>query len=132
MVPLTSVPMFMLCLLQIPKGVRKKLYFFIDLGSFRRWTATKGKYGLTKWSVIIIERAKEDGQVGGLIPHLVEDGISMLQYADDTILFCFGTSPPKDVNMKLILCSFEELSGLKIYFHKSEFFCFGKANDEVD
>ena len=38
----------------------------------------------------------------------------------------------KAVNMKLILCLFEELSGLKINFHKSEIFCFGKANDEVD
>jgi hypothetical protein len=31
--------------------------------------------------------------------------------------------------MKLILCIFEELSGLKINFHKSEVFCFGKAKD---
>ena len=33
-------------------------------------------------------------------------------------------------NMKLILCLFEQLSGLKINFHKSEVFCFGKAKDE--
>jgi hypothetical protein len=36
---------------------------------------------------IIINRAKEDGQIEGLIPHLVEGGVSILQYADDTILF---------------------------------------------
>jgi hypothetical protein len=36
---------------------------------------------------ILIARAKEDGQVGGLIPHLVDGGVSILQYADDTILF---------------------------------------------
>jgi hypothetical protein len=36
----------------------------------------------------------------------------------------------KDVNMKLILCIFEQLSGLKINFHKSEIFCFGKAKEE--
>jgi hypothetical protein len=36
---------------------------------------------------ILIERAKEGGQVGGLFPHLVEGGISVLQYADGTILF---------------------------------------------
>ena len=29
--------------------------------------------------------------------------------------------------MKLILCIFEQLSGLKINFHKSEISCFGKA-----
>jgi hypothetical protein len=30
-------------------------------------------------------------------------------------------------NMKTILCAFEQLSGLKINFHKSEIFCFGEA-----
>jgi exonuclease III len=78
---------------------------------------------------ILIERAKGDGQVGCLIPHLVEGGISILQYADDTILF-MEHDLQKAVNMKLILCLFEELSGLKINFHKSELFCFGKAKDE--
>jgi hypothetical protein len=33
------------------------------------------------------------------------------------------------VNMKLILSIFEHLSGLKINFHKSEIFYFGKAKD---
>ena len=35
-------------------------------------------------------------------------------------------------NMKLVLCLFEQLSGLKINFHKSELFCFGRATDEQD
>ena len=30
-------------------------------------------------------------------------------------------------NLKLLLCAFEDLSGLKINFHKSELFCFGEA-----
>lgn len=30
-------------------------------------------------------------------------------------------------NLKLILCAFEQLSGLKINFHKSKIFCFGEA-----
>jgi hypothetical protein len=34
--------------------------------------------------------------------------------------------------MKLILCIFEQLSGLKINFHKSEIFTFGKAKDTED
>ena len=36
----------------------------------------------------------------------------------------------KAKNMKLLLCTFEQLSGLKINFHKSELFCYGttKAN----
>jgi hypothetical protein len=71
---------------------------------------------------VLAARAKEDGQVGGLIPHLVKGGISILQYADDTILF-LEHDLQKAVNMKLILCLFEQLSGLKINFHTSDF-CF--------
>jgi len=36
---------------------------------------------------ILINRAKDEGQVTGIIPHLEYDGLSILQYADDTILF---------------------------------------------
>ena len=75
---------------------------------------------------IIINRAKEDGQVDGLIPHLVEGGVSILQYADDTIIF-MEHNMEKALNMKLILCIFEQLSRLKINFNKSELFCFGQA-----
>jgi hypothetical protein len=58
-----------------------------------------------------------------LIPHLVEGGVSILQYAGDTILF-MEHNLVKTVNMKFILCNFEQLFGLKINFHKSEIFCF--------
>ena len=77
---------------------------------------------------ILIARAKEAGQVEGVIPHLVQDGLSILQYADDTVLF-MSHDFEKARNMKLILSTFEQLSGLKINFHKSEIFCFGKARD---
>jgi hypothetical protein len=36
---------------------------------------------------ILISRAKEDGQVDGLILNLVEGGIYILQYADDGTIF---------------------------------------------
>jgi hypothetical protein len=32
-------------------------------------------------------------------------------------------------NMKLLLCAFEQLSRLKINFHKSEVFCYGEAKE---
>lgn len=38
----------------------------------------------------------------------------------------------KAANKKLILCLFEQLSGLKINFHKSELFCFGIAKENED
>jgi hypothetical protein len=75
---------------------------------------------------ILISRAKTEGQIGGVVPHLVDGGSSILQYADDTILF-MEHDLEKAQNMKLLLCAFEQLSGLKINFHKSEIFCFGEA-----
>jgi hypothetical protein len=55
---------------------------------------------------IMSARAKEDGQVEGLIPHHVEGGgVSILQYADDTILF-MKQDLDQAVNMKLILSIF--------------------------
>jgi hypothetical protein len=76
----------------------------------------------------LINRAKENGQIKGLVPHLVDGGLSILQYADDTILF-MDHDLEKAMNMKLILCAFEQLSGLKINFHKSEVFCYGKEKE---
>jgi hypothetical protein len=55
---------------------------------------------------VIIAWAKDDGQVGSLKQHLVEGGVSILQYADDTILF-MEHDLEKAVNMKLLLCIFE-------------------------
>jgi hypothetical protein len=78
---------------------------------------------------ILIARAKEAGQVEGVIPHLVQDGLSILQLADDTVIF-MSHDAAKAINMKLILTTFKQLSGLKINFHKSEIFCFGKAKEQ--
>ena len=35
----------------------------------------------------------------------------------------------KATNMKMLLCAFEQLSSLKINFHKSEICCFGQAKE---
>ena len=80
---------------------------------------------------ILIARAKGDGQVDGLIHHLVNGGVSILEYADDTIIF-MEHDLAKARNMKLVLCLFEQLSGLKINFNKSELFCFGRAKEEQE
>jgi hypothetical protein len=65
-----------------------------------------------------------------VIPHLVDGGLSILQYADDTILF-MEHDHEKARNLKLILAASEQLSCLKINFLKSELFCFGDAQDSV-
>jgi hypothetical protein len=36
---------------------------------------------------VLIASAKKDGQVSGLIPHLLDGGVYILQYANNTILF---------------------------------------------
>ena len=77
---------------------------------------------------ILIARAKEAGQVAGVVPHLIDNGLSILQYADGTVIFMSHDIDKAD-NMKLLLSTFEQLSGLKINFHKSEVFCFGQAKD---
>jgi hypothetical protein len=80
---------------------------------------------------LFITRARDDGQIQGLIPHLVEDGLSILQYIDDTILF-LEHDLEQAKNFKIIFCAFEQLSGLKIKFHKSELICYGEAKDYMD
>ena len=55
-------------------------------------------------------------------------GLSILQYADDTILFLEHNLEYAQ-NLRTILCAFEQLSGLKINFHKSEIYHFGDAKN---
>jgi hypothetical protein len=80
---------------------------------------------------ILIKRPKEEGQVAGLVPHLVDDGLSILQYADDTLLF-LEHDLEKAKNMKLLLLGFEQVSGLKINYHKSKIFRFGQPTEVMD
>ena len=57
--------------------------------------------------VVIIVRAKEDGQICGIVPHLIEDGLSVFQYTYDTILF-LDHDIAQAMNMKLLFCTFEQ------------------------
>ena len=61
----------------------------------------------------------------GIVPHLVDGGLSILQYDDDTILF-MDHDIEKATNMKMLLCAFEKLSGLKIEFHRVKYFVLDK------
>jgi ABC-type proline/glycine betaine transport system ATPase subunit len=54
---------------------------------------------------IIINRAKEDGYVEGLINYIVEGEVSILQNANDTIIF-MKHDLEEALNMKLILFIF--------------------------
>ena len=80
---------------------------------------------------VLVSRARECGQIKGVVPHLVDGGLSILQYADDTVLF-LGDDIEQAKNLKLVLCTFEKLSGLKINFHKSELFCLGGTKRKTE
>jgi hypothetical protein len=51
--------------------------------------------------------------------HLVDGGISILQYVDDTVLF-IQDDMDSAINFKILMYVFESMSGLKINFQKSE------------
>jgi hypothetical protein len=75
----------------------------------------------------MVLRAQENGMLVGLADDLIPRGVAVLQYADDTVL-CFSHDPEKALNLKLLLYSFELMSGLKISFMKSEVFMIGGDN----
>jgi hypothetical protein len=79
----------------------------------------------------MIDCANFDSQIEDVIPHLVDEGLSILQYAKDTILF-MEHGIKNERNLKLIMSEFEKLSCLKINFHKSGLFYFGEAKDDVN
>ena len=80
---------------------------------------------------ILVNRAKHHGQFEGLISHLVYGCLSILQYTNDTLLF-LDNDLAKASNLKLLLLAFEQVSGLKTDYHKSELFCFVQSENEED
>jgi hypothetical protein len=78
---------------------------------------------------LMIKKAQDEGLIKGLIPNLVDGGVVMLQYADDTI-FMIQDDLESARNLKFILCMFEQMSGLKVNFHKSDIYCCGEAVDK--
>lgn len=77
----------------------------------------------------MLNRAKEAGHLEGLVPQLVPGGLTHLQYADDTILFLANTEE-NIATIKFLLYCYEEMSGLKINYQKSEVIVIG--GDESD
>ena len=67
----------------------------------------------------MLVKGTDAGLIRGLCPRFIRGGVVCLQYADDTLLFL---EADKDVaiNMKWILTCFEQISGMRINYHKSE------------
>jgi hypothetical protein len=66
----------------------------------------------------ILESTKKKGRIRGLVPHLLEGGVTHLL---DTILMVQDREE-SILNVKFILYCSESMSGLKINYHKCEVF----------
>jgi hypothetical protein len=75
----------------------------------------------------MVNAAQENLLVTGLAGNLIDHGIAILQYADDTVM-CIEDNMDKARNVKLMLYLFEQMSGLKIHFDKSEIILIGGDN----
>jgi hypothetical protein len=76
---------------------------------------------------MVIE-AQNGDVVTWLISNLIPKGVAILQYVDDTIM-CLQHSMEKAVRVKLLLYVYEQMSGLKINFEKSEIILIGGDNE---
>lgn len=72
----------------------------------------------------MLDHAKAAGHISRVAERIVLGGLTHLQYADDTLIF-LKNSEREIVILKLLLMCFEEMSGLKINFDKSEAFVTG-------
>ena len=78
----------------------------------------------------ILARATQCGHISPVVSYLLPDGVSHLQYADDTIIMV-ELDDACIVNLKFILLCFEAVSGLKINFSKSEVLVTGVDDAEA-
>ena len=74
-------------------------------------------------------KAANSDIIQGLLPNVFQGGIISLQYADDTLLF-LKHNYQQVVNFKWLLTCFENLSGMKINYHKSDLLTLGLDEDE--
>lgn len=77
----------------------------------------------------MLESARDAGEIKGLVPHLVNGGLTHLQYAYDTVLFLQVDDQPI-INTKFIFYCFECMPGLKANYQKSEISLLGVSEDE--
>jgi hypothetical protein len=79
---------------------------------------------VTEVMATLMRRAADQGKIMGILTHLLPEGITHIQYVDDTIVMIKGDDASV-TNMKFILYCFEWLLGLKINYHKNEGYIFG-------
>lgn len=78
----------------------------------------------------MLSKASHHGFIQGLCESICPGGVISLQYADDTILFSSSNSD-KASNLKWVLTCFEQVSGMKINYSKSELIPVGMSPEQV-
>jgi hypothetical protein len=76
----------------------------------------------------MLARANAAGHISGVVPHLIPGGLTHLQYADDTLIL-IQYEERQLINLKFLLLCFEEMSGLKINYLKSEVIVMNQPRD---
>ena len=76
-------------------------------------------------------KAAKQNLISGLMLQVVDGGIISLQYADDTLLF-LENNLEKANNLKWLLICFEQMSGMKINYDKSDLLTIGLEEDEAN
>jgi hypothetical protein len=85
-------------------------------------------FSQNKYVIQTSQRSAERSRlIKGLVPEYVTNGIAILHYADDTIVW-LQDDEENARYMKLLLYLYEQMPGLKIKFEKSEDSWFYKMN----
>lgn len=79
----------------------------------------------------MLMKAARCNLVTGLLPQVIEGGIISLQNADDTLLF-LEDNLEKASNLKWLLVCFEQMSGMKINYDKSDLITIGLDEDRAN
>jgi hypothetical protein len=75
-------------------------------------------------------KAALHNQITGLMHSMIPTGIVSMQYADDTLLF-LRNNLNNVINLKWILSCFEQMSGMRINFHKCDLIAINVEVDEA-
>jgi hypothetical protein len=78
----------------------------------------------------MVNKGSSCGIIRGLCNHLVPGGVVSLQYAEDTLIF-LENDERNAINMKWTLTCFEQISGVKINYHKSELMAINLTSEEL-
>jgi hypothetical protein len=67
----------------------------------------------------MLMKVAANGLISRLLPQVMDGGVISLQYADDTLLFLEDNLEKAD-NLKWLLLCFEQMTGMRINFDKSD------------